>query len=143
MNFGSKNLPKNTVQKVTHPKSDAFLRISSNPKCVTFWSDSVNQVPVGQIKCIKNRSMSYRPEFQDFLLILRVRRFHRFFSFSRRAIICSRILFMSIISVLSRHRFRPLWLRSSVVSVLLSVTAGTVVTCDVYCHPDFWNWRCS
>ena len=27
--------------------------------------------------------------------------------------------------ILNRHRFRPLWLRSSVVSVLLSVTAGT------------------
>ena len=33
-----------------------------------------------------------------------------------------------LIRALSHYRFRPLWLRSSVVSVLLSVTAGTVPT---------------
>ena len=46
---------------------------------------------------------------------------------------------LELVQIPTLHRFRPLWLRSSVVSVLLSVTAGTVVTCDVYCHPDFWN----
>ena len=44
---------------------------------------------------------------------------------SRRAIIRSRIIRWDRIDDLEMHRFRPLWLRSSVVSVLLSVTAGT------------------
>ena len=36
MIFGIKNFPKKN-----RPKRDAFLGILLNPKCVTFWSDSV------------------------------------------------------------------------------------------------------
>ena len=51
--------------------------------------------------------------------------------FPPRAIIRSRFCSRQEIKTLSPHRFRPLWLRSSVVSVLISVTTDMSPTGDL------------
>ena len=65
--FWDPKFPKKSVQKVTHPKSDAFLRFWPNSKCVSFWSDSLESI-LG-IFVWKYPRIRHKYEFHGFWLV--------------------------------------------------------------------------